>query len=154
MAGGCWTSKLIVRDLPSTHRQAYDQFYRSPCMMANVALRNWRFLTNWGSQAASGSKDWADSRDPERTNIFHGQENHWAGFASGSHAEGSFSHYGKTLQEQGNLGRAELSTSFSIMSVRSARNLPKCSPPPIDPARDIVRNRPQSLGTRLRQPAA
>src|SRR5206468_11286187 len=44
MAGGCWTSKLVIRDLTSAHRQAYDQFYRSPCMMANVALRNWRFL--------------------------------------------------------------------------------------------------------------
>ena len=59
MAGGCWTTKLVVRDLPSDHRQAYDQFYRSPCMMANVALRNWRSFTNWGSQDASGLKAWA-----------------------------------------------------------------------------------------------
>jgi spermidine dehydrogenase len=48
MAGGSWTSKHIVRDLPETHRQAYAQFYRSPCMMANVAVRNWRFLYNKG----------------------------------------------------------------------------------------------------------
>jgi spermidine dehydrogenase len=48
MAGGSWTTKHIVRDLPESHRQAYAQFYRSPCMMANVAVRNWRFLYNQG----------------------------------------------------------------------------------------------------------
>ena len=48
MAGGSWTSKHIVNDLPETHRQAYSQFYRSPCMMANVAVRNWRFLHKMG----------------------------------------------------------------------------------------------------------
>ena len=48
MAGGSWTTKHIVKDLPETHRKAYAQFYRSPCMMANVALRNWRFLYKMG----------------------------------------------------------------------------------------------------------
>jgi spermidine dehydrogenase len=48
MAGGSWTSKHIVKDLPETYRQAYASFYRSPCMMANVAVRNWRFLYNKG----------------------------------------------------------------------------------------------------------
>jgi len=48
MAGGNWTTKHIVRDLPTTHRDAYAQFYRSPCLMANVAVRNWRFLYKLG----------------------------------------------------------------------------------------------------------
>ena len=48
MAGGCWTTKHIVKDLPEAHRAAYAQFYRSPCMMANVAVRNWRFLYKMG----------------------------------------------------------------------------------------------------------
>jgi spermidine dehydrogenase len=48
MAGGSWTAKHIVKDLPETHRNAYAQFYRSPCMMANVAVRNWRFLYEMG----------------------------------------------------------------------------------------------------------
>jgi spermidine dehydrogenase len=48
MAGGGWTTKHIVRDLPQAQLDAYAQFYRSPCMMANVALRNWRFLYNMG----------------------------------------------------------------------------------------------------------
>ncbi|HUE00226.1 MAG TPA: NAD(P)-binding protein [Bryobacteraceae bacterium] len=48
MAGGSWTTKHIVKNLPETHRQAYTQFYRAPCLMANVALRNWRFLYKLG----------------------------------------------------------------------------------------------------------
>jgi spermidine dehydrogenase len=48
MAGGSWTSKHIVKDLPETHRKAYAEFYRSPCMMANVAVPNWRFLYKMG----------------------------------------------------------------------------------------------------------
>lgn len=48
MAGGSWTTRHIVRDLPESHAAAYDQFYRSPCLMANVACRNWRFLYKMG----------------------------------------------------------------------------------------------------------
>ena len=48
VAGGSWTAKHIVRDLPSSHREAYGLFYRSPAMMVNVAVRNWRFLEKLG----------------------------------------------------------------------------------------------------------
>ncbi|HEY7193517.1 MAG TPA: FAD/NAD(P)-binding protein [Gemmatimonadales bacterium] len=48
MAGGSWTTKHIVADLPDSHRAAYAQFYRSPCLMANIAVRNWRFLYTMG----------------------------------------------------------------------------------------------------------
>jgi spermidine dehydrogenase len=48
MAGGSWTTKHIVRDLPQSHRDAYAQFYRSPCLMANIAVRSWRFLYKMG----------------------------------------------------------------------------------------------------------
>lgn len=48
MAGGSWTTKNIVKDLPAAHRDAYTQFYRAPCLMANVAVRNWRFLYKLG----------------------------------------------------------------------------------------------------------
>jgi spermidine dehydrogenase len=48
VAGGSWTAKHIVTDLPASHRSAYAQFYRAPCLMANVALRNWRFLYDVG----------------------------------------------------------------------------------------------------------
>src|SRR5206468_7580606 len=36
MAGGSWTTQHIVGDLPDSHRAAYAQFYRSPCLMANI----------------------------------------------------------------------------------------------------------------------
>jgi spermidine dehydrogenase len=48
VAGGSWTAKHIVKDLPAAQREAYAQFYRAPCLMANVALRNWRFLYKLG----------------------------------------------------------------------------------------------------------
>ncbi|MGA8594223.1 MAG: NAD(P)-binding protein [Bryobacteraceae bacterium] len=48
MAGGSWTTKHIVRDLPAPCREAYAQFHRSPCLMANVAVRNWRFIDRLG----------------------------------------------------------------------------------------------------------
>jgi spermidine dehydrogenase len=48
VAGGSWTAKHIVNDLPAEHRAAYAQFYRAPCLMASVALRNWRFLYDLG----------------------------------------------------------------------------------------------------------
>jgi spermidine dehydrogenase len=48
MAGGGWITKHVVRDLPATHRQAYDQFNYSATIVANVALRNWRFLHKLG----------------------------------------------------------------------------------------------------------
>jgi len=48
MAGGSWTAKHIIRDLPQSHRDAYAQFFRSPCMMVNIAVRNWRFLAKLG----------------------------------------------------------------------------------------------------------
>jgi spermidine dehydrogenase len=48
MAGGSWTTRHIVRDLPADRVAAYSQFHRTPCMMANVAVRNWRFLYKMG----------------------------------------------------------------------------------------------------------
>ena len=48
MAGGSWTTKHVLRDMPAACRDAYAQFHRAPCLMANVAVRNWRFLYNMG----------------------------------------------------------------------------------------------------------
>ena len=48
MAGGGWITKHVVRDLPSSHRAAYDQFNYTATLVANVAVRNWRFLYKLG----------------------------------------------------------------------------------------------------------
>jgi len=48
VAGGSWTARRIVKDLPGSHQAAYAQFYRSPALVANVALRNWRAMYKLG----------------------------------------------------------------------------------------------------------
>lgn len=48
MAGGSWTTRHLVHDLPETHRAAYAEFHRAPCLVANVAVRHWRFLADLG----------------------------------------------------------------------------------------------------------
>lgn len=51
MAGGSWTTKHVVSDLPDNYRAAYQQFYRSPMLVVNVALTNWRFMYELGVTA-------------------------------------------------------------------------------------------------------
>lgn len=51
MAGGSWTTRLVVRDLPEDYKLAYQQFHRSPMLVVNVALTNWRFLYKLGLTA-------------------------------------------------------------------------------------------------------
>jgi spermidine dehydrogenase len=53
MAGGGWMTKHVVRDLDETRRASYDQFLYSPYLVANVAVRNWRFLYKLGISSAS-----------------------------------------------------------------------------------------------------
>ena len=48
LANGNWTINSVVRDLPADYRHAYAQFFRAPCIMANVAVHNWRFLARMG----------------------------------------------------------------------------------------------------------
>ncbi len=114
MAGGSWTSKHIVRDLPAGHREAYGQFYRSPCIMANVAVRNWRFLYNMGISGCRWFEGTGNYMEVRKL----------ATFGPGAAAIGPdsplaltvkilFSQPGKPIAEQGDAGRAELlTTSF------------------------------------------
>jgi spermidine dehydrogenase len=114
MAGGSWTSKDIIRDLPEMQRAAYGQFYRSPCMMANVALRNWRFLYKMGMSGCRWFEGFGNYFDVCRQAT--------CGIDSDSigpdlpvvlSLKVLFSYPGMSTQEQGIRGRAELfSTSF------------------------------------------
>ena len=114
MAGGCWTTKHIVKDLPETHRQAYAQFYRSPCMMANVAVRNWRFLYKMGISGCrwfEGLGNYLEVRKLALT----GLENSTIGPDSPIvlSLKVLYSYPGLTTEQQGNRGRTEmLATSF------------------------------------------
>jgi len=48
VAIGGWIARNIVSDMPEPITQAYSQFYHSPVLVANVAVRNWRFLDKLG----------------------------------------------------------------------------------------------------------
>lgn len=51
MATGSWINEYILPELPTSHRQAYQHFYHSPFLVANVALTNWRFIHELGATA-------------------------------------------------------------------------------------------------------
>jgi spermidine dehydrogenase len=114
MAGGCWTTKHIVRDLPATHQEAYEQFYRSPSMMANVALRNWRFLYKLGISGCRWFEGIGNYTDVQRKAL--------VGANSPTISPDSpvvltlkvlYSYPGLAIAEQGSRGREEvLNTSF------------------------------------------
>jgi len=120
MAGGSWTTKHIVKDLPSTHQQAYAQFYRSPCMMANVAVRNWRFLYKMGMSGCrwfEGIGNYMEVRKLALT----GNEDPTIGPDSPTvlSLKVLYSYPGYSTEEQGNRGRAELMrTSFKEYETR------------------------------------
>jgi spermidine dehydrogenase len=114
MAGGCWTTKHIVKDLPETHRKSYAEFYRSPCMMANVAVRNWRFLYRMGMSGCrwfEGIGNYMEVRKLALTGV----EDSTIGPDSPIvlSLKILYSYPGYSTEEQGNRGRAELiGTSF------------------------------------------
>jgi spermidine dehydrogenase len=114
MAGGSWTTKHIVKDLPEEQRKAYAQFYRSPCMMANVAVRNWRFLHKMGISGCRWFEGIGNYMDACRQAV--------VGINDGEISPDSpivlavkvlYSYPGISTEDQGHRGRAEmLSTSF------------------------------------------
>jgi len=57
MATGGWMNLYVVRDLPPTYRAAYGKFIHAPFLVANVALKNWRFLERLGITAAIWDRD-------------------------------------------------------------------------------------------------
>jgi spermidine dehydrogenase len=114
MAGGSWTTKHIVKDLPETHRKAYAQFYRSPCMMANVALRNWRFLYKMGITGCrwfEGIGNYLEVRKLALTGVEDPKISPDSPVVLTLKV--LYSYPGASTESQGNRGRAEmLSTSF------------------------------------------
>lgn len=53
VASGTWSAKHTVRGLPEEYRQAMQRFHRSPMLVINVALTNWKALYKLGYTAAS-----------------------------------------------------------------------------------------------------
>jgi spermidine dehydrogenase len=103
-----------VKDLPEGHQKAYAQFYRSPCMMANLALRNWRFLYKMGMSGChwfEGIGNYLEIRKVALTGV----EDSTIGPDSPVvlNLKILYSYPGYSTEEQGNRGRGEMiGTSF------------------------------------------
>ena len=114
MAGGSWATKHIVNDLPQTHSKAYEEFYRSPCMMANVAVRNWRFLHKMGMTGCrwfEGTGNYMDVRKLALTGIEEPTISPDSPVVLT--VKVLYSYPGDSAEAQGNRGRKELmKTSF------------------------------------------
>jgi spermidine dehydrogenase len=114
MAGGSWTTRHIVRDLPEDRKDAYAQFYRSPCMVANVAVRNWRFLYKMGISGCQWFEGLGNYMQVRKLAL--------CGADSPTISPDSpvvltikvlYSYPGKSAEQQGHMGRAEMiSTPF------------------------------------------
>jgi len=141
MAGGSWTTKHIVADLPDSHRTAYAQFYRSPCLMANIAVRNWRFLYKMG---ISGCR-WFEGLG----NYLSVRKQATVGGINPTFGPDSptvltikvlFSQPGLSIGEQGSRGRAQLlGTSFAQYERAFREQLGDMfAPGGFDPRRDIA----------------
>jgi len=114
MAGGSWTAKHMIKDLPEEHRGAYAQFYRSPCMMANVAVRNWRFLHKMGISGCRWFEGFGNYMEVRKLALT-GLEDSTIGPDSPIvlNLKVLYSYPGQSTEEQGNRGRAEMMrTSF------------------------------------------
>ncbi len=114
MAGGGWITKHVVRDLDETRRNAYAQLYYSPYLLANVAVRNWRFLYDLGLAGGGWFEGFGRSVNV-RTCAKFGVDTPVVGpdHPTVLNLEVDFSKPGLPLAEQGNVGRAELgSTAF------------------------------------------
>ena len=115
MAGGSWTTKHIVGDLPDGHRAAYAQFYRSPCLMANIAVRNWRFLYKMGMSGCRWFEGLGNYLSVRKQATVGGMS---PGFGPDAPTALTikvlFAQPGVSIGEQGSRGRAQLlGTSFA-----------------------------------------
>lgn len=141
MAGGSWTSKYIVRDLPASHREAYDQFYRSPCLMANIAVRNWRFLYKMGMTGCRWFEGLGNYLSVRKMATL-GSDNPSIGPDSPTvlTIKVLFAQPGLPIGEQGSRGRAQLlGTSFAQYERAFREQLADMfAPGGFDPRRDIA----------------
>jgi spermidine dehydrogenase len=108
---GGWVARKIVSDMPEPIVEAYSQFYHSPVLVVNVALRNWRFLDKLGISAGrwfEGFGNFFAIRRPmetgELTQPFDPDKPAVMTFYV------PFNNPGYPMQVQGVIGRAELLT--------------------------------------------
>jgi len=125
MAGGSWTTRHVVRDLPADRKEAYSQFYRSPCMVANVAVRNWRFLYKLGISGCQWFEGLGSFMQVRKVALC-GADSPTIGPDSPVvlTIKVLYTYPGKTAEQQGHMGRAEMiSTPFSEYERQIRRQL-------------------------------
>jgi spermidine dehydrogenase len=139
-AGGSWTTRHVVKDLPASHQAAYAEFHRSPCLVASVAVRNWRFLHDRGIHEARWFEGIGSYVAVARVATF--------GEVDPTLSPDTpvvltlkilFSHPGETLAAQGARGRAELlATPYREYERRIREQLTDMFGPGFDAARDMA----------------
>jgi spermidine dehydrogenase len=141
MASGGWVNRHVVKDLPDGHRRAYEGLGHSPVLVANVALKNWRFLERMGVSAAIWEGGFGFSANIRRPMIVGGE-------VEPLHPDQPIvmTFYapilkpGLPMKDQGVVGRAELmSKSFSDYEREIREQMAAMfSGAGFDPARDIA----------------
>ena len=141
MAGGGWITRRVVRDLPEKYQQSYAQFFHSPMLVVNVALKHWQFLYKLGLTAFRWFEGFGFC-----CNLRHPM---WVG----NHRPPldpkqpalltfyvPFYYPGQTIQKQGSMGRAELlSTPFSSYERKIRQQLVTLfGEAGFDPQRDVA----------------
>lgn len=115
MACGSRLSRKVVSGLPLRHAEAYNQFYTSPILVANVALTNWRFLYHLGLTACkwqSGFGFGCNIRKPMYVGNYRPQLHPDKPIVLTFYI--SFHQPGLPIEEQGESGRKKLlGTSFA-----------------------------------------
>jgi spermidine dehydrogenase len=141
VAGGSWTARHIVHDLPASHRAAYAQFYRSPCLMANIAVRHWRFLYKMGLSGCRWFGGLGDYLSVRKMALV-GNEPRTISPDSPTvlTIKVLFAQPGLSIAEQGSRGRAQLlGTSFAQYERAFREQLADMfAPGGFDPRRDIA----------------
>jgi len=141
MAGGSWTTKHVVHDLPTSHRDAYAQFYRSPCLMVNIAVRNWRFLYKMGMSGCRWFEGLGNYLSIRKTAIVGGnQPTIDPNSPTVLTIKVLFAQPGLPIGEQGSRGRQQLlGTSFASYERAFREQLGDMfTPGGFDPRRDIA----------------
>ena len=116
MSIGGWVARNIVSDMPKPIVEAYGEFHHGPVLVANVALRNWRFLNKLGISSGrwfEGFGKFFSIRRP--MNVGHSTQPFDPDKPIVMTFYAPFNHPGYSIKEQGLLGRTELlSKSYRI----------------------------------------
>ncbi len=157
MADGSWTTKHIVLDMPQGCRDAYAQFHRAPCLMANVAVRNWRFLYDMGLTECQWFEGIGNSMTIRKVATFgHGPGDDQSRHADCDQPENSV-FLSRRITRGTDGARPDRIACDAVPDLRTAHSRTVTA----DVRKERVRREPryrrdhsQSMGTRLSQPAA